>query len=131
MKKFYLYNNPYLAAEYSISIDFDTGIVFYKTNMQDGARKDYQSLFLLSKEALISAQEALSVIDNWQSQYGDDTQLMIDGYHWSIEVENGSVIKYKGRNAKPKDYDYMINVLETLLQKSLGGAIEHLSADIN
>lgn len=120
MKQFYLKNNPYLGFEYILSIDFDTGKTYYKTNTKDDRMQDYQSFFLLTKGTLVSVQNSLNIVYNWRSHYGDDTQIIIDGYRWKIKIANGSVREFKGINEKPLDFDYMINELESLVYKPLG-----------
>ena len=120
--KLYVYNNPYVALEFHVEIDFILGQAFYKNNTeyldaypQFCTNKFYECFFLLPKEKINDFIPQLNIIDKWETTYGDG--FMIDGFYWSVRILGDKEKAIQGANSKPKEFDDFIAALEILLQK--------------
>jgi len=115
IKHIIAWNNPLYGFEFRAEVELDTGKAFYKTNMKT-APKFEECFFLVPQNRLAEFKPHLTILDKWQSLYGDD-KIIMDGNYWSIKTIGECEREIRGFNQEPEDFDDFILKLENLLQK--------------
>lgn len=120
MKKFIVLNNSCLDYKYYVEIEFETGKVFYKSNVTD-FNTDYECFFIIPIERMLQFLDRDDFIYNWQSTYSNESAISLDGSRWSVKIIDYAEKEIAGINCKPKEFDCFINELELLIKKDFGG----------
>ena len=120
IKKLTLWYNSYLAMETTVSLDFENGIVGYKSNFSDGRHFESSEGFSLRYKHLLDNFEdyAKSTL-SWKPYYG--AGKCIDGYYWKLTLEfvDGAIFESRGENGKPEQFDELVERIEMIIEKPI------------
>jgi len=130
IKKLRFYYNSYLGYKSEVSIEIESGKVFYKSNFDkelsftqppclNGHLADHESFFLVNKDRSKHFGEYANLVLNWNPYYGIGP--CIDGSYWNMtfELADGSKKELIGENGEPDDFDDFVYRFERLINKQL------------
>ena len=120
IRKLTLRYNSFLAMESTVCLDFENGIVGYKSNFIDVRIFEVSEGFSLRFKHLLNQFEdyAKSTL-SWKPYYG--AGKCIDGYYWKLTLEfvDGAIFESRGENGKPEQFDELVERIEMIIEKPI------------